>query len=551
HVISGKKLNGNGSVHSEESASIGAVALAEIPHSPETSHNEEPREMISAFTAEDLCGAPAVPVVAVVAPTDEITPDDVCWVPEERRLKPQAPPIEPAPAPKLHVMPSPQKTEGLDLRRPGAPRDPEFSFLTGQAQLEPVITAADISKEPAPYVAGPTFDGVNSAPEITEVTAADISRNSDWGLNDMAPSGPDMPTSFRVIRSAATASPRMEPDARVIEAPAPVIETPAPVTEAPAPISETPAPFVEAFVPPPQAFSSLPEAFTPVPEAFPPVPDVFTPLPDVFTPVPEAFAPVAEPAISVIEPVRTEIEPALEPSSPAPEVSVATDEPVAVEAPSLSDDLSAAPPEIAAAAGAEAYPEHPAEVAGVEAPSAQEQAHTQEAQATEAEKPLAHPEVLPAEQPEPELTTGTAEDKTQVTASENVFARQGFWGNSGEGETSPKAILQGFKDAFPPPGSGEAGKHPEGWFSAWKTMLRLGSVLPWVARALPALESGAINADPGAVGVTAAGSAGVAQETRQDVAGLRLVQYETRTTVQDHSMQLKRMEEQLTRVRES
>src|SRR6185437_4853211 len=331
HVISGKKLNGNGSVHSEESASIGAVALAEIPHSPETSHNEEPREMISAFTAEDLCGAPAVPVVAVVAPTDEITPDDVCWVPEERRLKPQAPPIEPAPAPKLHVMPSPQKTEGLDLRRPGAPRDPEFSFLTGQAQLEPVITAADISKEPAPYVAGPTFDGVNSAPEITEVTAADISRNSDWGLNDMAPSGPDMPTSFRVIRSAATASPRMEPDAPVIEAPAPVAEaaapisdTPAPVAEAAAPISETPAPFVEAFVPPPQAFSSLPEAFiptpeafppvpeaftpmpeafppvpeafTPVPEAFPPVPDVFTPLPDVFTPVPEAFAPVTEPA---------------------------------------------------------------------------------------------------------------------------------------------------------------------------------------------------------------------------------------------------------------
>ena len=55
---------------------------------------------------------------------------------------------------------------------------------------------------------------------------------------------------------------------------------------------------------------------------------------------------------------------------------------------------------------------------------------------------------------------------------------------------------------------------------------------------------------PGAeTGITAA--AGAPAEVRQDVAGLRLVQYEIRTTVQDHTLQLKRIDEQLGRIRES
>lgn len=46
-------------------------------------------------------------------------------------------------------------------------------------------------------------------------------------------------------------------------------------------------------------------------------------------------------------------------------------------------------------------------------------------------------------------------------------------------------------------------------------------------------------------------AAGSGHEVKQEVSGLRLLQYEIRTTVQDHSMHLKRLEEQLARVRES
>lgn len=82
---------------------------------------------------------------------------------------------------------------------------------------------------------------------------------------------------------------------------------------------------------------------------------------------------------------------------------------------------------------------------------------------------------------------------------------------------------------------------PEGWANAWKGMMRLGSVLPWVARLAPLFEGGIPNEQ----------TLGAGQEVRHEVAGLRLVQYEIKTTIQDHSLQLKRLEDQLTRVRES
>jgi hypothetical protein len=65
-------------------------------------------------------------------------------------------------------------------------------------------------------------------------------------------------------------------------------------------------------------------------------------------------------------------------------------------------------------------------------------------------------------------------------------------------------------------------------------------MLPWLARDFPVVES-----------VNKPQSNALTQEVRDEVAGVRLVQNEIRSTVHDHSLQLKRVEEQLSRVRET
>ena len=75
--------------------------------------------------------------------------------------------------------------------------------------------------------------------------------------------------------------------------------------------------------------------------------------------------------------------------------------------------------------------------------------------------------------------------------------------------------------------------------SGVKSLLKLGSMLPWLARDVPA------------VGGKSPENTALAQEVRHEVAGMRVVQQEIRTTVHDHSLQLRRVEDQLGRVRES
>ncbi|MGH9585753.1 MAG: hypothetical protein ACRD3F_02290 [Acidobacteriaceae bacterium] len=547
-VISGKKSNGNGNGaehngngHSEELISSGAaVALAEMPHNGmprdlEMSHNgmsseDQPAEARQEFTAEDLCGAPAVPVIRA-APKNDITADDVCWVPEEMRLKPQV--AEPPPSAKVHVMPSPEPREELDIRRASPSRDPELSYLTGTAR--PEVTAADISRDPSPHVAEATRSGADAGPEAREITAADIMRDSVRSYTP-APSGSDMPTSFRVIRTAEpqggerAAGPVIEASAPVIEASAPVVEAAAPTIQAAVPVIEAPAPMAEAAAVierPVSVESSAPVIETPE--------------------LAETPAPVAEPAAEI---------------SSEPAEATAVIEESAPEAETIEPMAEAVLPEIEVGEAAVESPA-PAEVAA-EAEISPEQ---DEADAHAIEAALEHPnEISTPELPDELGIEGAvaqaveSEAGSVANADSNVFAREGFWGTAAEsepslGEVPSKVILRGIKRAHATSSdSVDFEKHPEGWYSAWKTMLRLGSVLPWLARTLPALESGAqggesFAADPGTV--AAGGTTNVAQETRQDVAGLRLVQYEIRTTVQDHSMQLKRMEEQLTRVRES
>ena len=504
-VISGKKpANGHnngveygGSERSDELVISGnAVAVAEPRRSTEVPREEKTREVAQEITAEDLCGAPVVPVIKVT-PKDEITADDVCWVPEEMRLKPQSEAAEQSTASKVHIMQPREGREDLDIWK----RDPELTRATGGS--EPVIAAAEIWREPAAYAVEPTWNEIDSRSEMSEVTAADIMRDS-MRSHIPAPSGSDLPSSFRVIRSAVSRT-AVEETAPAVEAAASVIDAHAPAVEAVAAVAEAAAPTVEPAAPVIETDTSLVEAAVPVVEAVAPVVEAAAPVVEVAAPVVEA-APVTE---------------GVAPPTEAAEMRV-----VAGEAEISPEQDSADVQE------AEAAPAHPEELSRQE---------------------------LPAElEPETAVEQGArAEVEAGVKAETNVFAHEGFWGpvaesERTEGDVPAKAILRGVNRAYSASEPMDYEKHPEGWFSAWKTMLRLGSVLPWVARALPALESGALGGEPGLPGVAnAAGTTGVAQETRQDVAGLRLVQYEIRTTVQDHSMQLKRMEEQLTRVRES
>jgi hypothetical protein len=162
---------------------------------------------------------------------------------------------------------------------------------------------------------------------------------------------------------------------------------------------------------------------------------------------------------------------------------------------------------------------------------------------------------------EPVAAASTAEELSHENkpqdGKESVFAHPGIWGNAAreqgtasEGDaysdaTSPRQEEQepDYAEAKQPSLSPENLKEieemkPEGVASALKTLMKLGSVMPWLARPVPTPEGGS------------GANSGLAPEAPHEVAHLRMVQYEIRSTVHDHSLQLKRMEEQLTRVRE-
>lgn len=482
-VISGKKPAMNGSDES-------AVAVAEPPAPPRQASPkrvEIKRDPAPApdFTAEDLCGAPAVPIIQVApAAKDEITADDVCWVPVEHRLKP-----EPA-TPKLQIVPS--------LERDVPPAE-----MHEPRSNEMEITAADISRDPAPHMVAPILNGFASEPDMPEaekeITAADIAR--DWVLQEMSPApretrdGAVLPFSYKVIQtSGSTAADGAETTAEV---------TAADLTRAP---------------------EFAPEAITPE--------SILRETADI---APETAMPAHAPRFEELrEPARIEVSTEIVADMPPEHVP----EPVAVE-PVAPPEPVAQIQEVMDPKPVEAVPEQAASTQEVPA-SISEEAREEIATESEIESALHRMEVS-GEQ--------GAEQTSEAAAS--VFARENFWEEAAgtdalaRGEAAyEKPVLRNVKSQHPwSEVFGDTGQRPEGWVSAWKTLLRLGSVLPWVARALPMIESGGL-ADQ------APGTGGL-QEMRQDVSGLRLVQYEIRTTVQDHSMQLKRMEEQLGRVRES
>ncbi|MGB7188635.1 MAG: hypothetical protein WBD10_00730 [Acidobacteriaceae bacterium] len=509
-VISGKKpinLHLNGSEAAEDPE--GAVAVEELPGMPEPVSSkragwaEAKRETAAAeFTAEDLCGAPAVPVVRVFpAARDEITADDVCWVPVEQRLKP-----EPA-APKLKIV-QPQERElpAAELREP--------------KRAEPGITTEEISRDPAPFVVEPIWNGFAAEPDAPdaeqEITEADIAR--DWVLKEMSPppretrDGAVLPFSFKVIQTTGTGSGAAEqaemPEAKASAA-AGLVEAGDAVAVGIAPemISAEAAGTAEEAA---SAAEPRLDALD-APARIEIATEIVAEMPETIAAEPAAEIPVIEPDAFAVGQVA---------AMPVEGASELVEMPVEAASEGAAVEGVTAPAEL-----------------DVETPTLNEALEESAAEA-EIETVLHEAEV------------GEEKGAEQGSVTESVFARESFWEEAaasgaarGEG-VYEKPVLQKVK--WPqslPEEMAEIGQRPEGWVSAWKTLLRLGSVLPWVARALPMIEAGGL-AEPQA-------SSGGLQEIRQDVSGLRLVQYEIRTTVQDHSMQLKRMEEQLGRVRES
>lgn len=75
----------------------------------------------------------------------------------------------------------------------------------------------------------------------------------------------------------------------------------------------------------------------------------------------------------------------------------------------------------------------------------------------------------------------------------------------------------------------------------WKALLQIKTVLPYLSRLLPLLD----------LGLGHAQNSNAANELRANVTSLETTQRDLRVSVQDQTLQLKRIEEQLTRMREA
>jgi hypothetical protein len=78
----------------------------------------------------------------------------------------------------------------------------------------------------------------------------------------------------------------------------------------------------------------------------------------------------------------------------------------------------------------------------------------------------------------------------------------------------------------------------------WKALLQLKSVLPYISRFAPLL-------DLIGMGASQAQNAGLSKELRESVSGVETSQREVRLAVQDQALAISRLEDQVTRLRES
>lgn len=447
-----------------------AVAVEEMPHEvapletavavqngPRKEEQVKPVQDQKPFTAEDLCGPavirPSVPTSLPIPIKEDITADDLCWVPKGQEIKPQQNGTGAVVEPKeplrngVGTISGTTWTSQNGVAPAGEAKEPPRNGAAPIAEPKEsheshqhVITAADIVREgrldAGQYAAPPQFSHPEAiATPDHDVTAADITRDSV--LHQME----------SLVEATATRAETKPEASRAVDRGAAAEATQAAGAEAHSQTSET------------------------QPEVQP------------------------EPAKSV---TATEIGLPEQVVAPAP---VAASEGIAIPVKEI---------------GHEAEP-----VAAVS--TAEELSHARKPQ----------------------------------DGKESLFAHEGIWGNAAreqgtapEGDAYPDATYPQQEEQEPDYAEAKQ-RHlspedlkeieemkPEGVASALKTLMKLGSVMPWLGRPMPTPEGGS------------GANTGLAPEAPHEVAHLRMVQYEIRSTVHDHSLQLKRMEEQLIRVRE-
>ena len=500
HVISGKPPveaqpdRAQGRSNAEETPrNTGAVAVEELPGESERTNGaaEKKSEMTTAseFTAEDLCGPAVFKTPAANSVKEEITADDLCFVPKSEEMKPHrngnsaaAVPTEilRSDAPVVEAQPE-QKivAESIEIRRPEqsvAPKAVEANELGIHAAARAVEAAQLKQQEPARKVVE-TKEAERHAAKVVEEKTAEQHAADFLTRDRMRYSGTSPETArFSHKPSEPTAGEREITVAdilrdRVLRQMQPAVE----------PFQAKPRPVV--------------------------------------APEPEPIAEVVqkeEPPAEQVAPAETVVEG----KTSLPEVEVQTATPVD-EPKAVAEPLAAAEPQVIEVAAAAAAPDISGEARAefkMEAPA-------------------------------------------EADSTKSVFAQEGIWGDASQVNVAEREeagyqeasfseedpMYQASKRGYLRPEELQQLEHameeekPENLSSALKTLVKLGSVLPWISRAMPGAEGGA-----GSEMET-----GLTHEGRHEIANLRMIQYEIRSTVHDHSLQLKRMEEQVVRVRES
>ena len=498
---------------------------------------------------EMIAAAPEVVEAAPVAESVAMMPEPVVEPVAQAVVEPVVEPaIEAASEPEVQVAPA-------VVAAPTVPAVPDpfagIDFGTGPVEAE---TAEPIAAAVPEIVAAPAEAEAAAAPEAVEpeVAAAEPEAVEVAYESQVVAQEPELVEAAAVAEGVTVMpEPVIEPEvAPEAEAVAPVAEPEVPTApavaampaivdpfagidfgteqvaavEAPESIAIEAEPEVVAAAPEPEVVAAAPEIVTaPEPEvvepevvaasAEPEVAPEAAPEPEVVAAAPEVTEAIPEPVtepVAVAEPATVEI--ASQSAEVVPEaaaVAEAAQEPEAAEVPSEAEVVPEA--EVATAATeAEAAPAAEAPVRSwswmvPEAPPVMPEVAARATQVTEAARDTEFKPVIAAEVSQP----------------------QG--GVLQPGKAFAEAVTV-------PPGEAK----PEDLSAAIKTLMQLGSVLPLASRMAP--REGETVQEPVAVDT---------QEVKQEVSGLRLLQYEIKTTVQDQSMHLKRLEDQLARMRES
>lgn len=572
HVISGRAPTGLGLNDAPEAESGEASQKRKLASRDAAKENAAPPAPSMNITAEDLCGAPVVPltpgpvayepiVYEVVTGDDEILPEPTFSSSHE-----EVP---------MEVAPEPERGGLLSFKRPTGPQLVD----TGRAQVLPPVTnqslAVQLLRDDAPLDSPPATEVTrsianslraglagSSETKAEPIDPLDLTRDPDYYEEKLRAreSSTKVSVEWEPIEPAAPAF-KAEPDlVQVVKHEAPIAAT---HVDAFAGVAESrqAAPQVGAVSVAPGVEAASPEAAPVAATMAEPVAPAALTTPDPFagfefgtTPAPEELA-VAEVAgaPTIADPfagvefgtaaVPAEIgEPIVAVAAPeivAAEVEVAA-APEAVSEPVI-EAVDVAEPEAAVAPhAAEVLPEEPADFVQlpevVEAPAEAEVVSEAEVVPAAAEA-----EVVPVAEAPVRSWSWMVPEAPPVAPEIAARATQ-------DGVLKPVIAAEVSQPQVPQPGKAvaEASAAPSGeakaedLSAAIKTLMQLGSVLPLATRMAP--REGEVVQEPVAVDT---------QEVKQEVSGLRLLQYEIKTTVQDQSMHLKRLEDQLARMRES